>query len=98
LTGERDRPRHLEYIPPRAHWDRADLSCDFWLEDEHPEEIIPHDEATMARLGLEPQELAQKMAWAVELSRQKGHYCKTFTYDRFTISSSYYRVSESYPL
>jgi len=32
------------------------------------------------------------MAWAVELSRQKEHYCKTFTHDRFTISSAYYRM------
>ncbi|NIN67794.1 MAG: hypothetical protein GTO63_24430 [Anaerolineae bacterium] len=98
MTGERDRPRHPDYIPPRAHWDRADLSSDFWLEDEHPEEIIVHDEATMARLGIEPQELARKMAWAVELSRQKEHYCKTFTYDRFTVSSAYYRMSVSCPL
>jgi len=74
------------------------LTSDFWLEDEDPQEIIAHDEAAMARLGIDPQELARKMAWGVDLSRQKEHYCKTFTYGRFTISSAYYRMSVFCPL
>ena len=56
------------------------------------------DEATMARLGIDPQELARKLAWAVMLSGQKEHYCKTFTHGRFTISSAYYRMMEWCPL
>lgn len=98
MNDEANRRRKLDYIPPRAHRDRADFSSDFWLEDEDPEAIITHDDATMVRLGIDPQKLARKMAWAVELSRQEEHYCKTFTYDRFTISSAYYRMSVFCPL
>ena len=98
MNGDADRRRHLDYIPPRARRDRADLSTEFWLEDEDPEEIIARDEATMSRLGIDPQELARKMAWAVEVSRQQEHYCKTFTYDQFTVSSNYYRMMVWCPL
>ena len=38
------------------------------------------------------------MAWAVELSRQEEHYCKTFIHDRFAISSAYYRMMVPCPL
>ena len=52
----------------------------------------------MDRLGIDPGELACKMAWAVKLSRQEEHYCKTFTHGRFTISSAYYRMMVPCPL
>jgi hypothetical protein len=87
-----------EYIHPRPRREREGLSSDFWLPDEDPQEIIARDEATMVDLGIDPQQLARKMAWVVELSRQKEHYCKTFTHDRFTISSVYYRMTVPCPL
>jgi hypothetical protein len=98
LNAQEDWRRLQDYIPPRPNQDRRGLSSDFWLEDEDPEEIIARDEATMAELGIDPGELARKMAWAVELSRQEEHYCKTFTSGRFTISSAYYRMSVFCPL
>jgi len=98
MSDEVRRPGQAGYIHPRARRERAHLISDFWLEDEDPEEIIARDEATMTRLGIDPQEMARKMAWAVELSRQKEHYCNTFTHDRFTISSAYYRMMVWCPL
>ena len=52
----------------------------------------------MAELGIDPQQLARKMAWVIDLSCEEEHYCKTFTHDRFTISSVYYRMYEPCPL
>jgi hypothetical protein len=83
---------------PRPKKERRDLSSEFWLPDEDPQQIIARDEATMAQLGIDPLQLARKMAWAVELSRQEEHYCKTFIHDRFTISSVYYRMMVYCPL
>jgi hypothetical protein len=87
-----------EQIRPRPRQDREDSSDAFWLPDEDPQEIIARDEATMAQLGIDPQRLARKMAWVVELSRQEAHYCKTFSNDRFTVSSVYYRMMVPCPL
>jgi len=98
MKGERENRGEEKYISPRARRDRAELSSDFWLEDENPDEIIARDEATMARLGIDPGELARKMAWAVKLSRQEEHYCKTFAHGQFTISSAYYRMMVWCPL
>ena len=52
----------------------------------------------MVELGIDPQQLARKMAWVVGLSRQDEHYCKTFIHNRFTISSAYYRMMVPCPL
>ena len=68
MKGERENRGEEKYILPRARRDRAELSSDFWLEHEDPEEIIARDEATMAKLEIDPQELARKMAWAVKQS------------------------------
>jgi hypothetical protein len=87
-----------EQIHPRPRQDRAGSSDAFWLPDEDPQEMIARDEATMAHLGIDPQQLARKMAWVVELSRQEAHYCKTFSNDRFTVSSVYYRMVVPCPL
>jgi hypothetical protein len=87
-----------EPVPPQPRRDREGLSGAFWLEDEDPQEIIARDEATMAELGIDPGELARKMAWAVELSRREEFYCMTFGNDRFTISSVYYRMMVYCPL
>jgi len=83
---------------PQPRRDREGLSGGFWLEDEDPQEIIARDEATMAELGIDPGELARKLAWVVELSRQEEFYCKTFGNDRFIISSVYYRMVVPCPL
>jgi len=98
LNAQEDWRRLQHYIHPRRTQDGRGLSSDFWLEDEDPGEIIALDEATMAELGIDPGELARKMAWAVELSRQDQHYCKTFASSRFTVSSAYYRMSVFCPL
>jgi hypothetical protein len=87
-----------EPVPSQPGRDREGLSGAFWLEDEDPQEIIARDEATMAELGIDPEELARKMAWAVELSHQEEFYCKTFGNDGFTISSVYYRMIVPCPL
>ena len=87
-----------EYIDPRPSREREGKSSAFWLPDEDPQEIIARDEATMVELGIDPQQLARKLAWVVELSRQEEHYCKTFTHDRYTISSAYYRMMVPCPL
>jgi hypothetical protein len=98
MDSEQGWRRQPEHIHPRPRQDREGSSDTFWLEDEDPQEIIARDEATMAQLGIDPQQLARKMAWAVELSRQEEHYCKTFSNDRFTISSVYYRMMVFCPL
>ena len=98
MNSEEERRTEPEYIHPRPRREREGLSSAFWLPDEDPHQIIARDEATMAELGIDPQQLARKMAWAVELSRQEEHYCKTFTHDRFTISSAYYRMMVPCPL
>ena len=98
MNSEEERRAQPEYIHPRPAPSREGLSSAFWLPDEDPQQIIARDEATMVELGIDPQQLARKMAWAVELSRQDEHYCKTFTHDRFTISSVYYRMYEPCPL
>jgi len=98
MNSEEDQQGHPEYIHPRPRREREGLSSDFWLRDEDPQQIIARDEATMVELGIDPQRLARKMAWAVKLSRQKEHYCKTFTHDRYTISSAYYRMMVPCPL
>ena len=58
-----------EYIHPRPRREREGLSSDFSMPDEDPQQIIARDEATMVELGIDPQPLARKMAWAVKLSR-----------------------------
>jgi hypothetical protein len=93
--GERGE---ADYLLPRPRRDREGLSSAFWLEDEDPGQIIARDEATMAALGIDPLDLARKMAWVVELSRKEEHYCQTFTHGRFTISSAYYRMMVPCPL
>jgi hypothetical protein len=93
-----DWRRLPDHVHPQPGRDREDLSGAFWLEDEDPQEIIARDEATMAELGIDPVELARKMAWVVELSRLEGFYCRTFGNDRFTISSVYYRMMVPCPL
>jgi len=98
VKSEEERRVEPEYFPPRPTREREGLSSAFWLPDEDPQQIIARDEATMVELGIEPQQLARKMAWVVELSRQEEHYCKTFTHDRFTISSAYYRMMVPCPL
>ena len=98
MKSEEERRVEPEYFPPRPTREREGLSSAFWLPDEDPQQIIARDEATMVELGIEPQQLARKVAWVVELSRQEEHYCKTFTHDRFTISSVYYRMYEPCPL
>jgi hypothetical protein len=87
-----------DHVHPRPRRERQDFSSAFWLENEDPQEIIARDEARMAELGIDPRELARKMAWAVELSRREEFYCKTFRNDRFTISSIYYRMMVPCPL
>jgi hypothetical protein len=98
MNSEEEQRAQPDYIHPRPAPERQGLSSGFWLPDEDPQEIIASDEATMAELGIEPEQLARKMAWVVELSRRDEHYCKTFTHDRFTISSAYYRMYEPCPL
>jgi hypothetical protein len=98
MNSTQHRLGQPDYVHPRPKREREGLSSDFWLPDEDPQQIIRRDEATMAELGIDPQQLARKMAWVVELSRQKEYYCKTFTHDRFTISSMYYRMTVRCPL
>ena len=98
MNSEEERRAQSDYIHPRPTPEREGLSSDFWLPDEDPQEIIAGDEATMADLGIDPLQLARKMAWVVELSRRDEYYCKTFTHDRFTISSAYYRMMVPCPL
>ena len=98
MNSEEERRAQPDYIHPRPRREREGLSSAFWLPDEDPQQIIARDEATMAELGIDSQQLARKMAWAVELSRQEEHYCKTFTHDRFAISSAYYRMMVRCPL
>ena len=98
MNPREDQRRQPEYLHPRPRRERRNLSSDFWLPDEDPQQIIARDKATMAQLGIDPEQLARKMAWAVELSRQEEHYCKTFIHERFTISSAYYRMMVPCPL
>jgi hypothetical protein len=98
MNSEEERRGQRGYIHPLPRREREGLSSAFWLPDEDPQEIIARDEATMAELRTDPQQLARKMAWAVELSRREDNYCKTFTFDRFTISSAYYRMMVPCPL
>ena len=73
MNSEEERRAQPDYIHPRPTQEREGLSCAFWLPDGDPQQIIARDEATMIELGMDPQQLARKMAWVVELSRQEEH-------------------------
>ena len=98
MNSEEEQRAQPDYMHPRPAREREGLSSDFWLPNEDPQQIIARDEATMTELGIDPGELARKMAWAIQLSREEEHYCKTFIHDRFTISSAYYRMMVPCPL